>query len=668
MQEQAVPMRSASPSADAPSPDVANPDAADPVAAFPDVISPDPTGAPMLLVVIDCEEDFDWAYPLQNTLYSLDSTQNLDVVQDVFADFGVVPTYVVGYPIVDHETSWQPLDRLLNAGLCLIGAHLHPWVTPPYLEASTLRNSYLGNLPAELELAKLQTLTDRVTERFGVRPTVYKAGRYGFGPGTVANLQALGFRLDVSVMPHWDYRETNGPAFLSNTASPFWLDEANGILEFPVTAGFTGLARRLGPTLYPLISRGWPLALRLPAVLARSGLLNRVRLTPEGVTLNEAKALTRSLLRDGQRVFQLTFHSTSLVPRSAPYVRTDLERDRFIGWIRQYLQFFRDEVGGVPVVPDQVFAHMSRAVPQPAPEAVETMHVLLCCNALYFQHLSVVITSLAEHTTTRTINVVVAIEQDSPEGISKLQGTLRRFPHLTVSFRVFRPGPELQLPVRAHYTRDIYTRLWIADFFDATVDRVLYLDCDMVIVGSLEQLWTAPLDGRTLGAVSIPGSTRCPMFGIPEVFGYFNSGVLLVDLARWRQIGAFQRVLEYILQNRAALIDPDQDALNATLYDERTKLDYIWNVTSPFYFDYHDLRLSPTEVRRVQQQARVIHFNGASKPWSYFSRHPRRGDYYRILRLTAWRDFRPPDRTPLNRLRRLAGMLLPDIVKRRLKG
>jgi lipopolysaccharide biosynthesis glycosyltransferase len=622
----------------------------------------------MLLVVIDCEEDFDWAYPLQNTLYSLESTQNLDVVQAVFADFGMIPTYVVGYPIVDHETSWQPLDRLLNAGSCLIGAHLHPWVTPPYLEASTLRNSYLGNLPAELERAKLQTLTERIAQRFGRRPTVYKAGRYGFGPGTVANLQALGFRLDVSVMPHWDYREANGPAFLNNTASPFWLDEANGILEIPVTAGFTGLARRLGPLLYPRINSGWLRALHLPAVLARSGLLNRVRLTPEGVTLHEAKTLTRSLLRDGQRIFQLTFHSTSLVPRSAPYVRTDLERDNFIGWIRQYLQFFRDEVGGVPVVPDQVFADMPRAATAPVAADGETMHVLLCCNALYFQHLSVVITSLAEHTTTRKINVVVAIEQDSPEGVRKLLGTLVRFPHLTVSFQVFRPDPELRLPVRAHYTRDIYTRLWIADFFDATVERVLYLDCDMVVVGSLEPLWTAPLDGRTLGAVSIPGSTRCPMFGIPEAFGYFNSGVLLIDLARWRRTGAFQRVLDYILQNRAALIDPDQDALNATLYDERTPLDYIWNVTSPFYFDYHDLLLSSAQVRRVQQQARIIHFNGASKPWSYFSRHPRRPDYYRYLRLTAWRDFRPADRTPLNRLRRLAGMLLPDIVKRRLKG
>ena len=96
------------------------------------------------------------------------------------------------------------------------------------------------------------------------------------------------------------------------------------------------------------------------------------------------------------------------------------------------------------------------------------------------------------------------------------------------------------------------------------------------------------------------------------------------------------------------------------LCTERLKLDYVWNVTSPFYFDWHDLKLAPGELERVRREARFIHFTGVSKPWSYFSRHPRRVDYYRYLKLTAWRDFRPADRTPLNRLRRLAGAVLAE--------
>jgi lipopolysaccharide biosynthesis glycosyltransferase len=72
-------------------------------------------------------------------------------------------------------------------------------------------------------------------------------------------------------------------------------------------------------------------------------------------------------------------------------------------------------------------------------------------------------------------------------------------------------------------------------------------------------------------------------------------------------------------------------------------------------------------VAQVRAQARIIHFNGASKPWSYFCRHPRRGDYYRYLRLTPWHDFRPPDRTVANRLRRFVSAILPERIKRLLR-
>jgi lipopolysaccharide biosynthesis glycosyltransferase len=69
-------------------------------------------------------------------------------------------------------------------------------------------------------------------------------------------------------------------------------------------------------------------------------------------------------------------------------------------------------------------------------------------------------------------------------------------------------------------------------------------------------------------------------------------------------------------------------------------------------------------VPRIQAGARIVHFNGASKPWSYFSRHPRRADYYKYLELTPWRDFTPPDRTVMNRLRRAASSLVPGGVRR----
>ena len=73
-----------------------------------------------------------------------------------------------------------PLKELLEAGQCEIGAQLHPWVNPPFVEVISNRNSYPGNLPMVVEYDKLLALTDMLEEAFGSRPRIYRAGRYGY--------------------------------------------------------------------------------------------------------------------------------------------------------------------------------------------------------------------------------------------------------------------------------------------------------------------------------------------------------------------------------------------------------------------------------------------------------------------------------------------------------
>ena len=80
------------------------------------------------------------------------------------------------------------------------------------------------------------------------------------------------------------------------------------------------------------------------------------------------------------------------------------------------------------------------------------------------------------------------------------------------------------------------------------------------------------------------------------------------------------------------------------------------------------LPLGRDEIEAIRREARIIHFNGGSKPWSYFCDHPRRAEYQRYLRMTEWRDYVPPDRTPLNRVRKGISAILPDPVKGLLKA
>ena len=109
--------------------------------------------------------------------------------------------------------------------------------------------------------------------------------------------------------------------------------EVGGLLELPLTTIFTGALARFGPTLYPLTWR----VPKLRGALARLGLLDRVPLTPEGVTVAEALRAIDAAARTDLPVLVLSFHSPSLRPGHTPYVRTEADLDDFYDWWRSVL-------------------------------------------------------------------------------------------------------------------------------------------------------------------------------------------------------------------------------------------------------------------------------------------------------------------------------------------
>ena len=312
-------------------------------------------GAPYLLVIIDAEEEFDWSVvPSPST--SVEAMRSQGRAQRIFERFGVVPTYAVDYAVASQANGYEPLLDYLKDKKCEIGAQLHPWLNPPISEKLIPPNSFPGNLTASLEFEKLRVLTAAIQDNFRCQPALYRAGRYGIGPNTASILDRLGYEIDCSVVPFHDFREKFGPDFRYAMDSPYWFGPGNRLLEIPVTVGMTGQFARFGSALYPQLDRPFSRALRLPGVLARSSLLDRVRLTPEGISLPEAKRLTRSLLhRDGRRIFVLSYHSPSLEPGNTPYVRTTDDLKRFIDWIEAYLEFFFGELGGMAATPSCIF-------------------------------------------------------------------------------------------------------------------------------------------------------------------------------------------------------------------------------------------------------------------------------------------------------------------------
>jgi len=298
--------------------------------------------APVLLVVVDTEEEFDWQAPFDRQATGVTHMRRIGEFQSLCDALGVRPVYVIDQSIASQHQAFEPLRAIHESGRCEIGAHLHPWVSPPFEEQVNAHNSYPGNLARELERAKLASLVATIEQNLHVRPATYKAGRYGFGANTAATLVEFGFRCDLSFCPAFDLSADGGPDYSNFSSEPAWIDANARLLSLPTTGAFVGWGAspacyRLGQSL-----RG----LRLPGVLARLSLVERLSLSPEGYSFADNVRLTRALLARGLRVFSLALHSPSLAPGHTEYVRDEPQRQQFLASIRRYIEFFLGELGG----------------------------------------------------------------------------------------------------------------------------------------------------------------------------------------------------------------------------------------------------------------------------------------------------------------------------------
>jgi hypothetical protein len=201
-----------------------------------------PSLPPRLFVVVDTEEEFDWSAPFARENVSVSAIVEIPRLQKVLEPHALKPTYVVDYPVASTTVSASLLGAIAQQGRCRIGAHLHPWVTPPFEEPLVPEMSFGCNLGQPIESAKIAHLKDTIVRNIAVTPRVYKAGRYGFGETTAQILETTGFTMDASVVPHMDFTSEAGPSFMGHTSRPARFGQAARMLELPCTT-FTGRQR-----------------------------------------------------------------------------------------------------------------------------------------------------------------------------------------------------------------------------------------------------------------------------------------------------------------------------------------------------------------------------------------------------------------------------------------
>ncbi len=308
---------------------------------------------PVLLAVVDTEEEFDWSAPFSPAHRSVGHVARLPRLHALFERYGVRPTYLVDHPIATTPESVRVLDGFLRRGTCEVGAHLHPWVNPPLVEDCTSRNSYLSNLPLPLQQDKLAELTAVIRRAFGVAPASFRAGRHGLDCALVPTLRELGYRVDSSVRAFVTFEQDGGPSFEEFGPEPFWLDDgtcAEGpplprLLEVPATVGFTRRPLAWWAAVHRRLSRRPWNRWRLIGVLWHLGVVRKQWLSPEGSSLADQLGLLRALAREPRPVLNLSLHSPSVEPGHTPYVRSEADLERLLAVLEGVLDFAVGRLG-----------------------------------------------------------------------------------------------------------------------------------------------------------------------------------------------------------------------------------------------------------------------------------------------------------------------------------
>ena len=298
------------------------------------------------IVSIDTEED-NWYRSRERV--TLANIAELRRQARFFDRLGIRPTYFTTYQVARDARAADVIRDVTRGGEgAEIGAHLHPWNTPPLTEAFTPRNSMLKNLPAELQELKLRALTETLEETFGTRPMAFRAGRYGLGRETVGVLLRGGYSVDSSVTPFVTWKSfDDGPSFDGAPLDIYRLApdrdvtlpaDDGALTEVPLSCGFSR-----GPfAMWGRVRRALDTAalrrLRLVGLAARTGLCKRIMLSPEVASGADLLTLSRRLVERGVRHLHLSWHSPSLKPGLSPFTRTAADVDRLYATVEAYVE------------------------------------------------------------------------------------------------------------------------------------------------------------------------------------------------------------------------------------------------------------------------------------------------------------------------------------------
>lgn len=271
------------------------------------------------------------------------------------------------------------------------------------------------------------------------------------------------------------------------------------------------------------------------------------------------------------------------------------------------------------------------------------MNIILACDDRFVPFCSVVVSSTLRFND--NIKFYIFTEGLLSENQNKLEKIVERT-NSSIKFKIINKDIIYKLPLPKgegleHISIATYFRLFTTELLP-DIDKAIYLDCDIVVRGSLQDLWNIEMSDNYLAAVyhqnilSI-NNGAFHRLNIPLEQGYFNAGVLLMNLKQWKKDDIYNKCMDFIRENFFQIRNHDQDVLNAVCGRKTIMLPCKWNMLNVFYkirfwYKTTDPYLSVYQsqlknINNLKENSIIVHFASRPKPWEWYCTHPLKNDF-----------------------------------------
>ena len=281
--------------------------------------------------------------------------------------------------------------------------------------------------------------------------------------------------------------------------------------------------------------------------------------------------------------------------------------------------------------------------------ANEVIDVACSTDGNYVKYCAVMLTSLLENNRESRVRVHVTGPELSDADRAQLAAIVEGRYGQSLSFHV--PDAEklmaCSVSENGYISLATYYRVFLGSILPPEIKRVIYLDCDLIVNGSIADFWRTDVSTVSVAGGEDMWSGRKMIYDrlqYPDSYSYFNAGVLLFNLEKLRATDFERRALDYLSAHSERLVLYDQDLLNALLHEDKLFVAHRWNVQDGFLRRRRAERMPAASVERLKSELEhpvIVHYTGSKKPWHYKSQHPWRGLYFRYLDMTPWRGERP---------------------------